>query len=514
LDSATSQQLPATVGGRIPFWSPDSHYVGFFADGKLKTIDVSGGAPLTLAIAPSTLPGNPARGATWNREGTILFSSVSSAILRVSDGGGEAVPVTRLNEKTENGHGWPQFLPDGRHFIYYSFGKQPDLGGIYVGSLDGGAPKLLVRSLSHGAYASGYLLFMREDVLMAQPLDVRSLALTSDPVRVADKIAVSAGTGSAEFAASESGVVAYRALVGNSDDMRFSWADREGKRIEINIDPAMYRTHDLSPDGKRLAAHRHDNAKNGGDIWITELERGLTTRFTFDGSHNFGPIWSPDGSSIVYSSAKDGTAVNLYTKAASGAAKEELLLETSEAKQADDWSRDGKYIVYEVVSSQSGRDLWVLPLSGDRKPIPFLKTPFNERKGRFSPDGKWIAYTSNESGQDQIYIQPFPPNGGKWQISTNGGSEPRWRGDGKELYYVNATNSQLMAVAIKWSSIPEPDTPREIIPVQFGYLGVDAANQYVVTADGMKFIMQSSRQQLTGPVPITVLVNWLAALKK
>ena len=284
--------------------------------------------------------------------------------------------------------------------------------------------------------------------------------------------------------------------------------------MELDIASAMYRTHELSPDGKRLAAHRHINVNNAGDIWITELARNLTTRFTFEGSHNFGPVWSPDGSSIVYSSVRERAVANLYKKASSGAAREELLLETAEAKQADDWSRDGRSILYEVNTSQ-GRDLWVLPLSGDRKPVPFLKTQFNERKGRFSPDGKWIAYTSNESGEDQVYLQPFPPNGGKWQISTNGGIEPRWRGDGRELYYVNnAANPKLMAVPIQWSTVPEPGAPREIPTLQMGNMGLDGANQYVVTADGQRFIMQSSTQQQTGPVPISILVNWPAGLKK
>ena len=414
-DSAASQPFPATEGGQLPFWSPDGRYVGFFADGKLKKIELSGGLPLTLC---GTSPNG--EGASWSKDGVIVFSPATSnsGILRVSESGGDAVEVTKVNPETEVGHVWPQFLPDGRHFIYLSIGKAAERSAIYLGSLDGEAPRRLIQSTFRAAYASGYLLFMRETVLMAQPFDAKRLALSGEPVRVADQVATNNVSGRAAFAVSESGMLAYRINGSGGVQQQLVWIDRQGKSAVLVPDSAQYRTHDLSADGKRLVMHRHDSATNKGDLWILELDRNQTTRFTFDGNHNFAPIWSPDGTRVVYASARKGNTDDLYQKLANGAAGEDLLLESPGSKHPDDWSKDGRYILYESSAGPTNSDLFVLPTFGDKQPIPFAKTPFNERKGRFSPDGKWIAYTSNESGADQVYIQPFPPNGGKWQIST------------------------------------------------------------------------------------------------
>jgi Tol biopolymer transport system component len=264
--------------------------------------------------------------------------------------------------------------------------------------------------------------------------------------------------------------------------------------------------------------HRHDAVTNKGDLWILELDRNQTTRLTFDGNHNFAPIWSPDGTRVVYASARKGNTNDLYQKLANGAAGEDLLLESADSKHPDDWSRDGRYILYESSTGAGNSDLFVLPTFGDKKPIPFANTPFVERKGRFSPDGKWIAYTSNESGADQVYIQPFPPNGGKWQISTKGGFEPRWRSDGKELYYINSTvDPKILGVGIKWTSIPEPGPPQELVSLPVASYGVDDANQYVASADGQKFLTIRDIRD-TNDVPgsgtIMVLINWLANLRQ
>jgi WD40-like Beta Propeller Repeat len=351
-------------------------------------------------------------------------------------------------------------------------------------------------------------------VLMAQKFDPKTFTLSEDPVRVADQVATNFGNGRAAFMVSESGMLAYRTGA-QSGYQQLVWFDRQGKPSIITPTLALYRTHDLAADGKRIVVHRHDNTGGGGDLWIIEPDRNLTTRFTFGDSHYFGPIWSPDAAKIVYSSAKTSHPADLYQKLSTGAAREELLLSTPEDKHAVDWSRDGKYILYESVGAQTRTDLWVLPTFGDKKPIPFLNTPFIERKGRFSPDGKWIAYTSNESGQDQIYLQPFPPNGGKWQVSTSGGFEPRWRADGKELYYISSqTEAKVMAVAVKWSATPELAPAQEIMAIGNAGYGVDDANQYVVSPDGQKFLFVRDIAQTTGGGSIDVLVNWLAGLKK
>jgi Tol biopolymer transport system component len=511
-DSPTGQALTETAGASSPFWSPDGRHIGFFADTKLKKVEVTGGVPLTLC----DLKAKEGEGGTWNSEGTILFApTVTSGLMRVSANGGEPVPVTKVDAKSEVGHVWPQFLPDGRHFIYLSIGKAQEATAIYVGSLDGDAPKRLVQTQVRAAYASGYLLFVRENVLMAQRFDPKSFTLSREPVRVADQVATNFGNGRAAFKVSESGVLAFRTGV-QSGYQQLVWFDRQSKQTVITPTPALFRTHDLAPDGKRIIVHRHDNSGGGGDLWIIEPDRNLTTRFTFGDSHYYGPIWSPDATKIVYSSAKTSHAADLYQKLSSGAASEELLLNTPNDKHAVDWSRDGKYILYESINAETKTDdLWVLPTFGDKKPIPFLTSPFHERRGRFSPDGKWIAYTSNESGQDQIYIQPFPPNGGKWQVSTSGGFEPRWRADGKELYYINSrTEAKLMAVTVKWSSTPEFMPPQEVLVLGNAGYGVDDANQYVVSADGQKFLLVRDIAGPTGGGSIEILFNWLAGLKK
>ena len=507
---------PTHVVGNFPLAaaaSPDGRFIGFFAGGKLKKVEVSGGVPLTLCA----VPGN-GQGGTWNRDGIVLFSAGGrSGLFRVAENGGEPVAVTKLGD-LEVGHVWPQFLPDGRHFIYLSLATAREDNGIYAGSLDGEPPKLIVKSLTRAAYAAGYLFFVRDTVLMAQPLDLKRFTLTAEPVRVAEQIATDPGNGPAGFAVSESGTVALRTgfNLNPENTQRFAWFDRAGKPSDIATDLAQYRTYDLSPDRKRLAGHRHDAKTGKGDIWIMELDRRLSTRFTFDNAHSLAPIWSADGSHITYVSAKDGSVADIYQKLASGAANEELLLKTTENKQTLDWSRDNRFILYQATGPQTGFDLWVLPLAGDRKPEPFLKTQFNESKGRFSPDGKWIAYTSDESGRDQVYIQPFPATGGKWQISTAGGLEPQWRGDGKELFYLSSQSqdAKLMAVPLKWTSVPEAGTPQELFSMPTGNLGVDNTNHYSVTADGQRFLVQDSTADGSQrPESITVLVNWLAAQK-
>ncbi|MBI2149073.1 MAG: PD40 domain-containing protein, partial [Acidobacteria bacterium] len=511
-DAPASQPLAETAGAQHPFWSPDGRFIGFFAGGKLKKVEISGGIPLTLC----NVRANVGEGGTWNKDGAILFSTeIASNLFRVSENGGEPVAVTKLGDK-ETGHVWPQFLPDGRHFIYLSLGKAAEDSAVYAASLDGESPKRIVKSEGRAAYAAGHLFFVRENVLMAQPFDPERFELTGEPVRVAEQVASGLTSGRAGFAVSESGTVAYRTNVSQDGSQQFAWFDRGGKRTDIVTDPAQYRTHDLSPGGRRLAAHRHDANSNKGDIWIVELDRRLSTRFTFDNAHSLAPIWSPDGSRIAYASVKEGAVADLYQKLASGAANEELLLKTTESKQTLDWSRDNRFILFEAADPKTRLDLWVLPLSGDRKPVPFLKTPFNERKGRFSPDGKWIAYTSDESGQQQVYIQPFPPNGGKWQISTAGGLEPQWRGDGKELFYLSAQaqDAPLMAVPIKWTSVPEAGRPQELFPISTGNMGVDNTNHYVAAPDGQRFVIQVNTAERQAEVDsIIVLVNWLASLK-
>jgi eukaryotic-like serine/threonine-protein kinase len=518
-DSLTSQPLPGTTDGSTPFWSPDGHYIGFIAAGKLKKIEVSGGMPQTLCDV-----GYMFGGATWGSAGVIVFGRTTdspSGLFRVSENGGEAAPVTRLDQR-EIAQIWPQFLPDGRHFIYLSIARNPNASGIYAASLDGGEPKLVVPARVRAAYAAGYLLFVRGTALMAQPFDTGKLSLTGEPVRLDDQIMGNNLAGNSPFTASDTGVLAYRTgRIGA--ETQLVWADPKGTRSAPFGEKAMYRGFDISPDGKRIVTHVHEidvlgkgRTSQGGDLWILEPDRSIKTRFTFDSGHSIRPIWSPDGKKIVYSSSKDGGTFDLYAKTSSGAVNEEVLLKTNSNKVAEDWSRDGKLLVYTETDPATKNDLWVLPMTGGAKPYPLLKTPFNENSARFSPDGKWIAYGSDESGTDQVYVQPYPLNGGKWQISTNGGIQPAWSLDGKELYYVRVITAgselRLISVAVNFSPEPHPSAPVE----RFAFVPsgtLDVAQQFAVSADGRSFLIPNY-STIVGPSPITLVFNWTALLGK
>ncbi len=288
------------------------------------------------------------------------------------------------------------------------------------------------------AYAPpGYLLFLRERTLMAQGFDAGKLELTGEPIPIAEQVdRITARF--ALFSVSETGVLVYRS--GSSETTQLIWFDRGGKPLGTAGPPANYGAPWLSPDEKRVAFSRPEPQSGNPDIWLIELARGTLTRFTFVPSVNISPIWSPDGSRIVFSANRDGP-MNLYQRAASGAGNDEALLKSDDSKAPNDWSADGRFILYQNLDPKTNWDLWVLPLSGEQKPFPFLETDFDERQGRFSPDGKWIAYTSNASGEWQVYVQSFPASGGKWQVSTNGGAQPQWRRDGKELFYLSPDRS-------------------------------------------------------------------------
>ena len=351
---------------------------------------------------------------------------------------------------------------------------------------------------------------------MAQPFDTRQLTLTSEPVRIAEQLGDN-GSGAAAFAVSEGGVLAYR-TARTGGDTQFMWLDRHGNPLERVGQPSIYRTHELSPDAQRIATHRHDDTTKGGNIWTIEPARDITTRFTFTDWHDTAPIWSPDASRVVFSSVRESNIADLYEKGAAGAGNDELLLTTSESKRPLDWSRDGRFILFQSGqrAGRPGLDLWVLPTFGDRKPTPFLRTPFNERWARFSPDGTWIAYVSDESSREEVYIQPFPPSGGKWQISTTGGTEPRWRRDGGELFYISDTRAgdgKMMAVPIKLTSKPETGAPEELFSVQRA-LGTDTANRYAVSDDGQRFLVNSPQVNVTPEQQIVALINWTASLKQ
>ena len=502
LDKTDAQPLVGTEGANYPFWSPDSRSIAYTAAGKLKRIDIAGGPPQTLANTSAP------RGGAWGADGTILFTASLGPLSRVAASGDDPVTVTRLDPPRQGQHVFPQFLPDGRHFLFYVVGT-PEGSGIYLGSLDGGEPKRLAAANSTGAYlAPGMIAFVRQTALIAQRLDLNRGELVGDPVRLADPVSSSevGVTGFGSFSISADGRVAYRSGVGWMAQLK--WHDRTGKAVSVvgQPDSSLLQYPALLPDGTHVAVDR--TIQNNADIWQIDLVRDRMTRFTFDPGVDIVPIWSPDGMRIVFSSTRKGP-FNLYVKSASGASAEELLFETPKNTYAQDWSGNGQFLLYSDTDPKTGRDLWALPMSGnDRKPIEVVRTPFEELNGQFSPDVRWVAYETNESGRFEIVVQPFPVPTGKWQVSTGGGIQPRWRADGKELYFV-APDGKLMAASITAAGATfSAGTPVPLFPVVLAP-GLGANNQqYAISRDGRFLIDQQVETSTTAP--ITLILNWKA----
>jgi serine/threonine protein kinase len=510
IDSLLARVLPGTEDATYMFWSPDSTLLGFFASGKLKKIALSGGPPQTLCDAAD------GRGGTWNSDSVIVFTpGPGAAIARVSAAGGTPAFVTKLSAPDEL-HRYPSFLPDGNHFLFLRTNVGPQINGIYVGSLDGTAPVRILPDESSALYAPsdtpsqpGNLLFRREGTLMAQPFDPSAARTTGDAFPVAEHVGVSGNTNFAEFSASQNGVLAHAEGGLNAGQLReLVWTDRGGKRLGVAGQPGLINYLSLSPDEHKVAFALGVVAGDKSDLWLLDLARGVPTRFTFRSGTTLDGVWSPDGARIVYQS--DNTS--FYVKPANGAGNEEMLLKTGINARPTDWSRDGKFVVYMQFAGTRGNDLMLLPMQGDRKPIPYLQTPFNEADAQFSPDGKWMAYASNESGTPQVYVQPIPTNGAKWQISAAGGDQPRWRRDGKELFYLSS-DGKLTVVPVKSAATFEAGPPQALFEIQPLFAPLLGRFAYQPTADGQRFLVLANTGS-TAPPPINVVLNWQAALKK
>ena len=498
LESVDAHPLLGTDGVTSPFWSPDGRAVGFFAGGKLKVVNLAGGPPQTLAVMSST---NNA-GGTWNAEGVVLYAEGRSALKSVSASGGQSTNVTTLDAAAqETGHQWPQFLPGGRRFLYGVRSANPDRNGIYVGSLDS-TEKIRVLALpaSRATYAGGYLVFVQDRALAARSFDPRTLKVGATQQTIASDIAA------AGFAPPNEGLLTY--LPGNGQG-RAVWLDRSGARVGSLETPSEVYAVALSPDERQIAAG--DALSPTAGIWLFDLRRRARGRLTTIGN---SPVWSPDGSRVVFSSSQANGVLELYQKASFGNEREELLLASGPSGHPawpHDWSPDGRYIVYTSASPKSKMDIWLLS-TADRKPIPYLQTDFNELHGQVSPDGQWLAYTSDESGVWEVYVQSFPVRGHRRTISTDGGAQPRWRKDGKELFYL-ASDRRLMTVKIQQKldaqgmldvSEPEPLFQTGIRgPLERQWL------DYAVAANGQRFLICETERM---DPSMTVLLNWTAAL--
>jgi eukaryotic-like serine/threonine-protein kinase len=509
LDSTTAQPLPGTemkpFTESFPFWSSDGRSIGFSADGQLKKIDLSGGSAVTLAEVIRF------RGASWSPRGTVVFApNITGPLLRIPAAGGSATPATTLDPaRKEDSHRWPWFLPDGRHFLYAATVNPSNDATICVGSLDSREARIVAEANSNAVYASGHLLFLRKNTLMAQPFDEKRLTTAGEAVPVAEDVVDQSMRARGVFTVSDNGTLIFQSGVPATQTL--TWLDRTGKRVETVGQPGEFSTSFLSPDGKRAAVTVYDRAGHNNDLWIYDLARNLRSRFTFDpGDENFG-VWSPDGSQIIFGSERK-RHVDLYRKLASGAGVEELLYTDDSYKLPTSWSPDGKFVMYTaaVAPPKSGFHLWVLPLEGERKPFPFLKTGFDEGYGQFSPDGKWVAFMSDESGRFEIYVAPFPGPGGKRLVSVAGGATPRWRRDGKELFYGGLDN-RLMAAEI---GIKGAEASISAVRPLFGPLPVVAnAYPYDVSPDGQRFLVIMPNEQ-AAPETLTLVQNWTAGLKK
>jgi serine/threonine protein kinase/Tol biopolymer transport system component len=498
LDSLTARSLAGTDGAALPFWSPDSRWVGFFAHSTLKKIDITGGPPISIR---GVLAGN---GGTWNRDGAIVFGTGATRLLyRVPAAGGEVVPLIKQAEAVAGGRHGPHFLSDGNHYLYDAHQAGPGRA-VYVASLDSETGKLLVQGGARPAYQQGYLLYLRGTTLVAQPFDEKRLEIIESAFTLAEAVQ--------SFSVSQSGgVLAYWTGAG-ANEQQVVWLDRKGNRIGSLGEPVRQTDIRISPDGTKVAAEIYDQEVSGidSDIWLYDVLRGVKTRLTSGPGTARMPCWSPDGKHIVFSSDRKGN-FSLYEKAIDGAGDEELVLEAETANYCESWSPDGKFLLYRTVPADNSarREVWTLPLFGDRKSVPYLQTKFDEHWAEFSPDGKWIVYTSNESGKDEVYVRPFPASGGKLLVSTSGGSQPRWRRDGQEIFYLDP-GGELMAAKVKQNgSALAIDATHHLFQAHMeGFL-----HNYDVSADGQRFLIVTATQQKP-PYPITVVVNWGAGSKK
>ena len=503
IESVSAQPLSGTTGASYPFWSADSENLGFFADGKLKRVPVTGGAVTALCDAPT------GRGGAWNREGTILFAAGQYDVLsRISASGGQPSPVTRLDTGSgELSHRWPTFLPDGKHFLFMQFSSSMARGSlqpIFLGSLDDTRRTPLLTANSQAIYVEpGCLLYIREGNLMALPFDAGRLRANGEPFPVADHVQMYRNTGIGIFSASNGGVLAY-VEGGSPATSHLTWHDRHGKVLSAIGAPDDYEDPRLSPDGSRVAVTRRDPDTGISNIWLYDLASQAPTRFTYFPTFDHIPAWSPDGKMIVFDTNRNGVA-DVFLKAFGG--DEKPLVASPALEQPTDWSADGKLIILQTHNQSTKWDLAVFNLT-DGRVTPLLRESANEKEGQLSPNGKWIAYSSDESGRPDLYISRFPSMTGRWQISSTGGggTQPRWRRDGREIFFLSADRKMMSAAIGENGNDLLVQSPQILFQTRARYTG---ERSYDVSADGQRFLIND--MVLDQPnAPIVVVLNWPA----
>jgi serine/threonine protein kinase len=523
LSGLSAQPLAGAESASAPFWSPDSKFIGFFAEGKLKKIDAAGGPALILCDAEPAVSGGVGGGGTWNKDGVIVFSATRvGALQRVSSAGGQPSPVTALSaDSGETAHVWPSFLPDGRHFLYFVIGSAAtgvtDPNGVYVGSLDSRTErKLVMPGGSNAKYANGFLTFMRAGTLMAQPFDATRLTLSGEATPIAEQVFTGTAGATGAFSISETGVLVHESVPSVDVRSQLVWVDRNGKQLSVLGDQAEYLQIRLSPDGARAAVTIVDASTRTSDIWIYDIGRGLRTRFTFDPADDGWPVWSPDGSAIAFARGRLGVG-RVYRKPSSGAGSEQLMQPSDRETEAPtSWSPDGRWLASLSPSAQTRMDIRMMPVSGDSKPFAFMQTAFDEGYADFSPDGRWVAYSSAESGLSQVYVAPFPGPGGKWQVSAAGGRIPRWRRDGKEIFF-GGLDGKAMSAAVNGSGtafeVGKVEVLFDLNTRPTAILGA-AVSPFDAAADGQRFLVNRTIAQTPESASLTLVVNWPSLLKK
>ena len=508
LVSGAVAPLAGTEGGSFPFWSPDSRFIGFFSDGKVRLVEASGGPVRAIADAPN------ARGGTWGSRGSIVFApNFRSGLFRVSASGGAVVRVTQLEEGKHTTHRWPSFLPDGENVLYLAANHadpRSDDSGIYVASLTDGSPRRLMSSYGSAQHASGWLLTVRDTSLLAFPFDSRRMTIGSEAVRIRDDVNFDRGVWRGGFTASDEGTLAYQVTQAGIGG-QLTWTDASGRRMGSVGEKSEASMPRLSPDGRRALVMLGDP---NNDIWVYELDRGVRTRLTTAAQVQPAPVWSPDGSEIIYCSQRmsgEKAEFVVTTLTSDGAGRGRVVYRSSERIEPTDWSHDGRYLLVDW-GNVGAQDVWVIPLDESKKAFPLVQTQFIERAGQFSPDGRWVAYHSLQTSRNEIYVTAFPGGGARWQVSANGGTQARWSHDGRSLYFVSAEGDLTVADVDGTGSRFQV---RDVKPLfRVNLFGGQRANlhAYDVSPDGRRFLINDAGE--AGVPRVALVTNWTAALAK